>query len=55
MDYKEKIEVLEKLDEIDMLIREGISSFDTVISEREHLTKARTLLQECLTEILLAK
>ena len=55
MDYKAKQELITKLDEADKLIREGIRSSDAVVSEREHLQKARGQLQECLTEILSMK
>ncbi len=55
MDYTKRQELIAKLDEADKLIREGISSYDTVVAEREHLTKARGQLQECMTEILCLK
>lgn len=52
MDYKARQELIDKLDEADKLIREGISSYNTMVAEKAHLEKARGQLQECLTEIL---
>lgn len=54
MDYKTRQELITKLEEADKLIREGIISYDTV-GEREHFKKARSQLQECITEILSTK
>lgn len=55
MDFKTKQELLAKLDETDKIIREGISAYDTLVPEREHLKKAREQLQGCITEILSMK
>ena len=55
VDFKTKQELLAKLDETDKIIREGISAYDTLVPEREHLKKAREQLQGCITEILSMK
>ena len=52
MDYKKRDELINKLDEVDELIREGISSYDTTCWGREKLKTARGHLQECITAIL---
>ena len=55
MDYKKRQELIAKLDEVDKLIREGISSYDTDVTQKERLKKVREQLQECMTEILFMK
>jgi len=55
MDYKKRQEMLEKLDEVDKLLKEELSSSSVYVSERNHLVEARGKLQQAITEILIAK
>ncbi len=55
MDYKKRQEMLEKLDEVDKLLKAELGLSSVHLSERNHLVEAREQLQRAITEILIAK
>ena len=54
-DAEKKMELLKKMDEADVILRELIGYSGIYVSEREHFSDARDKLQAAITETLKAK